>query len=146
MKDLLTVIRKVNPQIVILLNPDDYHKDHKKAYVIGIDAVELASRHAYVEYGEAVDIPLILISDGLNLLSHPDIVVDISKVYKDKKNALLESYESQLDRDLLQFSDGLSTTRGARMKVDHAEAFNIGKIPSRPMLSGKSTQALLDLV
>lgn len=146
LQNLLKAIREVHPLIVILLNPDDYHKDHQKSYKIGLDTVELASRHSYTEFGEAIGTPLILISDGLNLLPHPDIIVDISDVYKDKKKALETCYESQFDKDLIQFSQGLSSTRGARVKVSHAEAFNIGKTPSRPMLSGENLQALSDII
>src|SRR3989344_4156615 len=133
--ELLKTIRTAKPDVVVLLNPNDYHKDHQIAYKIGFEATELASRNSYSEYGKAIDTPLILISDGLNLLPHPDIIVDTSEVYEEKLAALRTCYESQFSDDLIQFTHGVSMTRGARIKTKFGEAFNVGKLSSRPMLT-----------
>lgn len=144
---LLKIIRKVSPKIIILLNPNDYHKDHRESYTISLEAIELATRNSYFAFGRPLkDAPLILITDGLNLLENPDVIVDVSCEFNQKIRLIKKAYASQLDESLLNFIKGLALVRGARIKVKYGEAFNFGRICSRPTISFRISQILAELL
>jgi len=145
LEKLITVIRNVNPDVIILLNPHDYHKDHRQTHSLGLEAIEMATRNSYFQYGKPIsDTPLILVADGLNLLENPDLIIDISSEFAFKTQYAKKSYISQVNLDLLNFIKGVSMARGARIKTKHGEAFMIGKIYSRPIFSKKTIEVLKD--
>jgi LmbE family N-acetylglucosaminyl deacetylase len=51
-KDVVKTIRTIKPNIVILLNPNDYHKDHRESYLIGVEAIEMSTRNSYLVWGK----------------------------------------------------------------------------------------------
>lgn len=145
-KKLVVIIRKIQPDLVILLNPEDYHKDHRESYNIGINALEIATRKSHLQYGNPLStVPLILISDGLNLLSNPDIIVDVSGEFSSKINFIKKAYVSQISSELLNFVKGVGRARGARIKVKQGEAFAIGKLSSCPMISSSNVKIIKEI-
>ncbi len=145
-EELVRVMRKVNPSILILLSPGDYHKDHQVSYKIGLSAIELATRNAYLSLGKSIETPLILVSDGINLLAEPQIIVNTTVEHPTRMEALRQAYASQMDADLDRFSEGVALARGARIKTIYGEGFNLAKISSRPLLTEKNMMALTDLL
>lgn len=146
-KKLVSIIRKVKPNLVILLNPSDYHKDHRESYLGGIQALEMATRNSHFKYGPPLEkTPLILISDGLNLLKSPDLIVDVSTEFKNKIEIIKKVYVSQMSLEILNFVKGLAMVRGARIKAKYGEGFTIGKIKSRPAISCQSAEILKEIL
>lgn len=105
-KDVIRVIRKVKPNIVVTCDPTNFfpndsyinHPDHRAAGIIAIDAVFPAS-------GNKMFFPELVEQEGLqphsveevwlSLTNQGNTVIDVTKFYEIKINALLE-HKSQI--------------------------------------------------
>ncbi len=121
---LVTYLRKIRPSIVVLQNSGDYHFEHIQSHKLGLVALEIAMRSMLLELGPKLTDVIILEADGLNVLSNPSIFFNISKSQQLKSEAVTKAYGERLG-GLTQLDQGLSTMRGGRVGVEHAECFAI---------------------
>jgi LmbE family N-acetylglucosaminyl deacetylase len=119
-KDVIRVIRKVKPEIVVTCDPTNYfpnetyinHPDHRAAGEIAIDAVFPAA-------GNTMFFPELIMDEGLqphsveevwlSLTNQPTITIDISDFFEIKLIALHE-HKSQIG-DSEAFDKRMRTTR-----------------------------------
>ncbi len=143
-KNFVTHLRRVQPSLVILPFRDDYHADHRKVFFWGREAIELANRSAYLGLGKTIELPIILEIEGLNLISHPDLVVDISDEFKEKMDIIKDCYPTQIDEYLFNFIKNMNCMRGNRIKTSAGEAYTLVKIFSRPLFNNKKQLSVID--
>ncbi len=137
-RHMVRFLREERPDILILPFKDDYHREHRLVFQAGLEAVEMAVMRAYYDLGkEPAPPPIILQTDGINLLPRPHLIVDISPYLEKKIETARESYPSQLTERFLSFLEGLSKIRGTAIGVRAGEAFNITTLPSRPTFISK---------
>ncbi len=125
---LVKYMRTIRPDVILLLNDQDYHFEHRLSYDIGLRAAEIAFRSANLELGPKLTAGIILKTDGLNVLANPLIHFDTSDTHSVAAEACKAAYDERLG-DLSRFSDGLSGMRGARIGVMNAEAFELMNPP-----------------
>ena len=117
---------QLKPDLIVTHALNDYHPDHRAvARIVGDTA--------------PVNIPVLRADNMLGLYFSPDILVDVSEVFK-AKLAALEMHESQ---KMPAFRDGITTwnrfrgLQSGKAKFVHAEAFAIDRQLStelRPLL------------
>ncbi len=143
-KNFVIHLRRVQPSLVILPFRSDYHTDHRRVFFWGREAIELANRNAYLDLGKTIDLPVILETEGLNLISHPDIVVDISSEFEDKMKIIQDCYPTQIDEHLFNFIKNMNSMRGNRIKTSAGEAYSLVKISSRSLFNNKNQLLVMD--
>ena len=135
------MIRKVNPDIVITMSPQDYMKDHEITADLVWDAcfnapipnyhtclvnpAKATSKIPYLYYGDPLDL-----TDRFGNSIEPEFYVDIKDVME-TKSSMLKKHESQ--RSWLKRQHGmdkytetmkeLSRRRGNEIGIEHAEGF-----------------------
>lgn len=121
------VIRKVKPEIIFINGEYDAHPDHRASFRIALDAIKLAGMGVDTKtLGEPVRVPVVLCVEQM-LPDRVQILVDITK-FRDKKEALLKIYLSQMSPKSLAFERGLGEVRGYHLrKADgfFAEGFTL---------------------
>ncbi len=119
-------IRLFKPHIVIILQEDDYHTEHKIIAKIIKRAVWHAGRSAFPECGKPFKVDSLWEADGDRPINEPNYFEDISD-FANKKESLFSIYSSQQARkDLASASLGLNAFRGIMYKKGRfAEAFKI---------------------
>lgn len=142
---LVSYMRKVRPKVIIVLNKDDYHFEHRLTQDIGVLAFEIATRGCEEQLGPKLEGSIILETDGLNILTQPEIFFDISDVFEDKMNAIKAAYQERLGANLIQFTEGLSKMRGGRVKVKHAECYK-QLLPSSFRFTKESAEILYEFI
>ena len=128
---VIEVVRKTKPDVVITHNPDDYMRDHMQASSLAYDASFVATLpHLFTESGYTTTFPPLFYMDTLAGIGfNPTEYVDISDVIEQKLEALA-CHESQvkwmLDHDHIDFLDFVKTCnkfRGLQASVPYAEGF-----------------------
>lgn len=123
--ELIAYMRKIRPKIIVVLNKDDYHFEHRLAREVGLIAFEIATRSCEENLGPKLTKSIVLETDGLNVLAKPSIFFDISDVQKSKMKIIKSTYGERLGKNLIQFTEALSSLRGARVGIKNAECFNM---------------------
>lgn len=142
--DLVRFLRKVRPLVLVLLNHNDYHFEHRISHEIGLRAIEIAMRSSVLEFGPKVTDCVILQTDGLNLLANPTLYVDVSEVWSTAREACATAYAERLG-DLLHMLDGLHGARGGRIGVASAEAYELLN-PEWYKLTARSAEVLAEFM
>ncbi len=121
------IIRSVKPKIVFINGEFDAHPDHRVAFRVASDSIKLAAMGVDVKnLGEPFRVPMILCVEQM-LPDRIQILIDVTK-YKDKKDALLEIYASQMSPKSMAFEKGLGQVRGYHLKKPNgfvAEGFTL---------------------
>lgn len=121
---LITVIRKEKPTIVISENPNDYHFDHQQVGKIVTEAVDRAGWGISPELGEKFKTPVGLYMGTLIENERSDVLVDITK-YWNKKLEIMSIYGSQLGSDAYDFNKAIAKYFGYYLRVKYAESFEV---------------------
>jgi len=124
--EVIRIIRKEKPTIVICENPNDYHFDHRAVGSIVTEAVERAGWGISPELGKKYKTPVGLYMGSLIENERSDILVDVTK-YWEKKLRMMEAYGSQLGSTAYDFNEGLGKYFGYYLRVKYAESFEIMK-------------------
>lgn len=132
LEKLVSIIREVQPGIIFLLSPDDYHFDHRQASAIGLEACKMAALSWNKKLGAPYRVPIVLYIEGLELIE-ADLLVDISSVFPEKRK-LLSLYESQVSKRAKQLLESFGSARGYLGRSQYAEAFQVPK--NFPILVG----------
>ena len=128
---LIEIIRRVKPDVIITHNPDDYMRDHMQTSAVAYDASFVSTlHHIFTESGFTTSFPPLFYMDTLAGIGFiPTEYVDISDVIEQKLEALA-CHESQikwmLDHDHIDFLDFVRTCnkyRGLQCSVAYAEGF-----------------------
>ena len=128
---LIEVIRKTKPDVIITHNPDDYMRDHMQTSMLAYDASFISTLpHLFTDSDNTVNFPTVFYMDTLAGIGFiPTEYVDISDVI-DQKLEALACHESQvkwmLDHDGIDFLDFVKTCnkyRGLQASVAYAEGF-----------------------
>ena len=125
---IIGIVRREKPSVVFVMNPSDYHHDHREIGKIATEAIERASWSNQTELGDPMKIPLVLYMEGF-YFGKTDIVVDITP-YIQRKKAILDVYASQIDpseRKLLESMNTYHAFFRRDRKVLSAEAFELPK-------------------
>lgn len=94
--EIVKLIRKKKPAIVLCHHPDDYHHDHRVSSKIVREAVDRATWTSMPEWGKPYRTSLVLYMEG-EYITNAQILVDITK-YIDKKEQLFSIYKSQISK------------------------------------------------
>jgi len=130
---LVEVIRKVQPDIIFTLDPNDYHPDHVEASLLTFHASFSSSLPQYkTESPCHPEVPIIYYCDtSRGLHFEPTEFVDISDVMEIKIEAF-RCHESQLewlsDHDAVDMEKKVrlhAAFRGYQSGVEYAEAFRL---------------------
>jgi LmbE family N-acetylglucosaminyl deacetylase len=114
-RKVTAVVREVQPDIVILMSPEDYMEDHMNACRLGVTATfcrgmpnykTIPERKAYQKDVAVYHALPYGLHDGLNKAILPDFYVDISSVI-DRKQEMLAKHRSQ--QAWLDESQGLNS-------------------------------------
>lgn len=111
-------LKKVNPKLVYVHSPKDYHQDH------GNIAKSTLSASRYMEAGI-----LFYESPSATIEFRPAAYSDISDTFKDKLKCL-EKFDSQNNKEYMEKEAiiGLAKTRGNTIGVKYAEAFEVARL------------------
>lgn len=113
-KDLMfkamSVVRKISPEVVLLMNKSDFHPDHRAAFEIGIEAVKYAATGVRVDLGKSVRVKVALMMGGMWPI-RPDLMVDVTE-YKEKKMKMFSLHESQVNLKAEKFEEAMMTIYG----------------------------------
>lgn len=122
---IIRSIRTLQPEIVILLHPNDYHPDHIASSQIGIEAIKVSNISTMSELGKAYRVPIVLLAEGL-IPIQPDIVIDISNFW-DIRTEAERIYESQMTPRMKQWGECFAGKNGYALRAQYGEAFEILK-------------------
>ena len=133
-REVVRIIREVQPDFIITHDPNDYMEDHLQVGKLVFEASFTASvGHMFPEYPAYKVVPIYYMDNlaGVNFL--PEEYVDVTD-YIDKKIEALECHESQLkwmlEHDKIDFSEfvrSCSRFRGLQSGVKFAEGFRVCK-------------------
>ncbi len=118
-------IREIRPDVVALMNRDDYHFEHTVSHDIGKRAFEIAYRKTQPELGEPIKTGILVQTDGLNVLPNPLITFNTSDSHEAKISATEVAYENRVDEYLRNFVNGLALLRGSRVGYKYAECYDL---------------------
>ncbi|MHA1916699.1 MAG: PIG-L deacetylase family protein [Candidatus Ranarchaeia archaeon] len=131
LEEVIEIIQKTKPDIVITMNDSDYHRDHKITSTITREAIEWAG-HVTKYPDKAWRVKKLYHLEGHNLFPQPSLLVDITPVIEKKKKAI-SVYTSQLskfDSDFYsKYAILRAKMRGSQGEVDYAEALLEEPIP-----------------
>ena len=123
--EVVGAILKSRPKIVITHHESDYNRNHQQCALIVKQAVEWAS-HKTV-FDDAHRVERIYNMEINTMISHPNVLVDISESY-DAALAALKKHKSQVkkaDSFYTQLYDARTRLRGVQAQCKRAEAFAI---------------------
>jgi bacillithiol biosynthesis deacetylase BshB1 len=86
-RDVVALLRKVRPHVLLVPNADDPHPDHSSGATLVQRAVYLAGIAGYPG-GQAWRVPSVLVYSGRNEV-RPDLIVDTSHTFARKRDAIL---------------------------------------------------------
>ena len=109
--EVIKIIRKVKPFVVLMHGPDDYHPDHRALHEIVAEALRAASIPKALELGERYRVPVALCFDGL-YLTNAQVIIDVSDV-EAEKTKIVECYKSQIPKNSIGYKvdDAICTYR-----------------------------------
>jgi LmbE family N-acetylglucosaminyl deacetylase len=144
-REMIALIRDIDPDFIITHSPDDYMKDHAETSKLAFDASFSATVPHFGTSAATSRFPPIFYMDTLAGVGfQPELYVDISAVIEKKLQAL-NCHESQvkwmLEHDHIDFTDMVKTCaryRGYQSSAAYAEGFITCKayprMPSKPLL------------
>ena len=143
-QEVVDVILKTRPRIVITHTPEDYNVNHVICSELVEQAVEWASHATIFENAHRVE--RIYHMEINSLQSRPHVIVDISKTY-DTALTALKKHESQMGKSngfYVNFYDARTRLRGVQGACERAEAFAIS-IPfhAGPFYAENSVKSLI---
>jgi LmbE family N-acetylglucosaminyl deacetylase len=109
------VVNKVNPDIVLLNYPEDFHQDHRALAQAGVSATRYIKEVLFYEVPTTQHF-------------EPDIFVDIAEVLE-KKSWLLQLHGSQVNKTrvknltIVESAQSCANFRGYQGRVKYAEGF-----------------------
>lgn len=133
--ELIKIIRKVRPDIILLPHIDESDMEHHVVSLYGKEAVWLSSVDIFSELG----IPT---KDKLNVFYYevwtpilkPTFVLDITKYIDNKKDMLMAFISQMSTTSWVEGSIGLNSYRGTTQNGNgYAEAFNANPIDIRSL-------------
>ena len=128
---MVDVLRRVNPDVILTHNPDDYHVDHRNTGQLVFEAAPLACVHRLeTKFPAASKQSLIYYIDTLGAINFlPTEYVDISSVVNLKKE-MVRCHKSQGEWmkaatgfDMEDVLESVARVRGFAAGVSHAEGF-----------------------
>jgi LmbE family N-acetylglucosaminyl deacetylase len=119
LEELITLNKKVNPDLVFLPAMNDIHQDHQVIYAEGMRAFKNCNILGY-------ELP------WNNTRFQPNYFQKISKANLEKKIRALKAYQSQISKNYMQedFIRSLAKVRGVQANCEYAEAFELYKLVS----------------
>jgi len=114
LEDLVSIRRKINPDLVLLPSTSDLHQDHKTLSEEGIRAFKGTSILGYEMAWN-------------NRVFSTEAFIHLSKEHIDKKVEALQAYRSQTFRSYSKdsFIRSLAEVRGTQISSEFAEAFEV---------------------
>jgi LmbE family N-acetylglucosaminyl deacetylase len=114
LEDLVKLMRKINPDLVLLPSPDDLHQDHSTIANEGLRAFKFTSMLGY-------EMPWNNIRFTTNSFVH------LTEKHVEKKLQSVKCYRSQTGRKYANedFIKGWAKTRGVQIGAEYAEAFSV---------------------
>lgn len=129
-RKLRELFAEVQPEVVLVHPPEDYHPDHRSACRLVEDVCGLQGGRG----------PVLLYMDtqeGLDFL--PDVYVDVTGEAMERKLQALACHRSQVDWlrehdgiELVEWVRQAARMRGIQCGVEHAEAFRVARRWARP--------------
>ena len=113
--DIETIIKEINPEIILVHHRDDTHQDHRNL----AKATIIASRNRK---------NILFYESPTSFNFSPNVFVNIERTVETKRRALT-AHKSQIDktniegRNILQIALGTSIFRGVEGRVKYAEGF-----------------------
>lgn len=136
MLQVMAVVRRLAPKVVILMNKNDFHPDHRAAFEVGIEAVKYASTGVRADLGGSVRVKLVLSMGGMWPI-RPDLMVDVTN-YKDRKIKMFSLHQSQVNQKAVNFELAMMTIYGYQHRTGDnilAEPFELCKeLPSSGLI------------
>jgi LmbE family N-acetylglucosaminyl deacetylase len=129
--DVINVIRKVQPDIIITHHPEDYHPDHREtARIIFAASFVCTIPNVRTEHEHCEKIPPVFYMDSISGVNfNPEVYVDITDTF-DLKVKALSCHESQVDWlkhhdniDIIEFMTVNARNRGIQCNTKYAEGF-----------------------
>ncbi len=121
---LIQYILRTKPEVIITHLEDDYHIDHRSTYKIVREGVEWAAHETQNENPHLVS--KLYTSETTVLIPNPHTLVDISKYYSKKEEAI-KCYKSQLYKGgedfYIRFHKYRTLMRGTQASTQYAEAY-----------------------
>lgn len=119
-------IRAFKPDIVLILQEEEYHTEHQLIARIVKRAVWHAGRQAFPKCGAPHKVAEIWECEGDRPVAQPNHFEDISDVVEEKRKIFLLYGSQQARKDLTSAFLGLNRFRGVMYKKGHyAEAFRV---------------------
>lgn len=119
-------IRIFKPDIVIMLQENDYHTEHQMIAKIVKRAVWHASRAAFPECGKPHQVKQIWEAEGDRPMPDPNHHVDITKEIKAKLKTFLLYASQQKRKNLASAFEGINRYHGVMYKKgEYAEAYKV---------------------
>lgn len=145
-KEIIELIRRKKPDVIITHFPEDYHADHRAAGEAASDAAYIGSSKGYrTKTKHAATIPSVYYMDalaGMNFI--PEEYVDTTGCFE-MKMKMLKKHKSQFKQleergsiDLLSLAEDTAKIRGWQSGVKYAEGFR-----PAPWWPNKKTERLL---
>jgi len=133
--DVIKVIRKIKPDLVLTHSHDDKHRDHKCLSLVTCEGVWKAWENILPSLGERHRVREIWAFEVVDPFSYPDIIVDITNYLQYKIDAM-EVHNSQHDvlggsNEICNYITGLAMVRGYLNGCKYGEAFKICNILPR---------------
>lgn len=91
---LMEVLRRTQPEVLVLPHPEDHHPDHRRIFRLGREAAYYAGLKNYPCAGEAWRPRAVAWVGGVNPPTAPDLVVDVSEVWE-QRMAAFDAFGSQ---------------------------------------------------
>ncbi|OGC70713.1 hypothetical protein A2415_03685 [candidate division WWE3 bacterium RIFOXYC1_FULL_39_7] len=109
--EVIKIIRKVKPFVVLMHGSNDYHSDHRALYEVVSEALRAASIPKALELGERYRVPVALCFDGL-YMTNAQVIVDVSDVAEEKAQ-IVDCYKSQIPKNSIGYKvdDAICTYR-----------------------------------
>lgn len=125
---VMVEIRKIKPDLVILMHRADYHPDHREAYKIGVEAVKWTGSGIKKELGKPHTVGEIWMMSGMAPI-RPTIMVDVTDFVKIKIEAL-KAHKSQVNQRLIDHQMGLMQVYGYQLQNggNLAEGFEVERL------------------
>ncbi len=142
--ELVSVMRKLRPDVVITHMNNDYHEEHQVVHEMVKSALEISCRSSFTDLGPKLIDTLLLEVDGLELINNPDIYLDISEVFDEKIKIISAAYQERLG-GLIEMDVHKAKMRGSRKKILAAECYSLVPVTSTSYSSG-ALKTLSDLI
>lgn len=128
-ENLVEIIRKFKPDIVICQSDEDYHPDHKKVFSVAKEVVEFARRKT-----DGWKVKEFMKWESVNLFTNPEIIMGFDETVMKKKKKLWQIHKSQIKSKkaktfYLNFLEYRSRLRGTQIGKKYGEAYKRIPLP-----------------